>query len=378
MQTTEKLARTSLYRWHVDHHGRMVEFGGWEMPVQYSSIVEEHLATRQHVGLFDVSHMGRLRFDGPRASEFLDSLLTRSMRDLPLGTIRYALVTNEAGGVLDDVLVYHLSEEERSWYLMVVNASNRAKIVAWIKRHLPADVSCTDLTLDTAMMAVQGPQALPLVAEVTPFDPAKLKFYRGQLVGGAGSSSTRGTIVSRTGYTGEDGCELIVPEGEAQPLWETLVAGSLARGGRPAGLGARDTLRLEAAMPLYGHEIDETINPLQAGLDFAVDLEDRQFPGRDALAQIQDGPALPRRVGLECDGRRVPREGYAITREGQPVGVVTSGGFSPTLQRPIAMGYVEPDASPLGTALEIDVRGRREPARVVKLPFYRKKTRSTP
>ncbi|MDH3716884.1 MAG: glycine cleavage system aminomethyltransferase GcvT [Planctomycetota bacterium] len=379
---TSELARTRLYQWHVDHGARMVEFGGWKMPVQYTSIVEEHVATRQAIGLFDISHMGRLRFDGAAAGRFLDSLVTRRVDDLKTGRIRYALMTNDEGGVLDDVLVYHLvdghlNEDGGSFHLMVVNASNRLKIVDWIGRHITDDVQCTDQTLDTAMIAVQGPRALELTAAVIGFDPSQLKYYRGQIVpvplnGGGTSGGRVQAVVSRTGYTGEDGCELIVPADQAESLWQQLVDRGGAMGALPAGLGARDTLRLEAAMPLYGHEIDETISPLQAGLDFAVDLENRQFPGRDALARIQDGPALPRRVGLECSGRRVPRDGYAITRDGEQVGVVTSGGFSPTLQKPIAMGYVAPAASDVGTQLSIDVRGRGEPARVVKLPFYQR------
>ncbi len=279
--------------------------------------------------------------------------------------------------MLDDVLVYHLSDESGPFYLMVVNASNRQKILAWIADRLPADVQCTDQTLETAMIAVQGPRALQLTKTVVGFDASSLKYYRGKVVtislqGGASGEGGVEAVISRTGYTGEDGCELMVTADWAERLWQQLVDRGGAVGARPAGLGARDTLRLEAAMPLYGHEIDETITPLQAGLEFAVELENRQFPGRDALVGIQKGPALPRRVGLECFGRRVPRDGYAVMRDGEEVGRVTSGGFSPTLQKPIAMAYVVPSASGLGTQLTIDVRGRGEPARVVPLPFYQR------
>ena len=344
----------------------MVEFGGWEMPVQYTSIVEEHHATRNAVGIFDISHMGRLRFDGPDAAAFLDSLVTRRVDNLAPGRIRYALITNDEGGVLDDVLVYHLQDGQDTFHLMVVNASNRDKIVQWITPRLPTSVPFADQTLETAMIAIQGPRGLQLTQNVLGFDASTLKYYCGQLLKG----EPAGRIISRTGYTVEDGCELIVPAADAPSLWQQLIDQGKALGAVAAGLGARDTLRLEAAMPLYGHEINESISPWQAGLDFAVDLPNRSFPGHAALERLEGDPALPCRVGLECSGRRVPREGYPIKHAGEEVGIVTSGGYSPTLEKPIAMGYVPIALSALDLELTIDVRGREEPARVVTLPFY--------
>lgn len=361
-----QLNQTPLHDWHAGHGGRLVDFAGWSMPVQYQSIVAEHQATRSAAGLFDVSHMGRLRFEGPGAAEFLDRSVTRRVKDQAAGRVRYALVTNDAGGILDDVLVYHLTGGAAgSYYVMVVNAGNRTKIVDWIKPRLAgANVYFTDATHDWAMIALQGPRALEIAQPLVEERLDALKYYHARETRIAG----HGGIVSRTGYTGEDGCELIVGAGVVVPICEALVAA----GATPAGLGARDTLRLEAAMPLYGHELSEAINPYQAGLAFAVDLDGREFPGRDALARLKDDPNQPRRVGLELSGKRVPREGFGILAAGRTVGQVTSGTFSPTLDRPIAMGYIEPAFAAPGTQLEIDVRGRPEPARIVELPFYRR------
>ena len=371
---TTNLAKTPLYDWHVDHGGRIVDFGGWAMPVQYTSIVQEHSATRNAVGLFDISHMGRLRFDGTDAAAFLDSLVTRRIVGMQQGRIRYGLLTNERGGTIDDVLVYRLHDDGGPFHLMVVNASNREKAIDWLCGHIEAagDVQLRDLTHEMGMVAVQGPRALEIVAPLVGCDPNEMKYYTGCCVPVAGTS----WIVSRTGYTGEDGCELIVPADAVVGLWEQLASSAAAVGGVAVGLGARDTLRLEAAMPLYGHELSEKITPIQAGLGFAVNLKDRVFPGHDELAKLRDDPTLPRRVGLECAGKRVPREGFAIHYQGEPVGEVTSGTFSPTLERPIAMGYVAPAVAEPGTELAIDVRGRYEPARIVPLPFYQRPEKS--
>lgn len=365
------LAQTPLFDWHAAHGGRMVDFASWSMPVQYSSIVAEHHATRRAVGIFDVSHMGRLRFDGPQAEQFLDRLVTRRVTSMPAGQVRYALVTKHDGGILDDVLVYHLADHEtgKPYYLMVVNASNRRKIGTWIaaNHRQPDDVHVVDRTHETAMIAVQGPRALEVVKPLTASDPARLNYYHADETEILGTPS----VLSRTGYTGEDGWELIVPADCAAEVWQSLLDSASAIGGLPAGLGCRDTLRLEAGMPLYGHELSEQINPLQAGLGFAVDLEGRSFPGSDVLEQL-DRSELPKRVGLRLEGGRVPREGYAILRGADLVGRVTSGTFSPTLERPIAMGYVQPEFAAPAQELSIDIRGRAEPARVVKLPFYRR------
>jgi aminomethyltransferase len=366
------LLRTPLCDWHSAHGGRIVDFAGWSMPVQYGSIVAEHQATRTAAGLFDVSHMGRLRLDGDGAAAFLDRLLTRKVIGQGPGKIRYSLVCNESGGILDDVLVYHLQEHGGGLYhLVVVNASNRQKIVDWFRSHLTPsdDVQLVDRTVETAMIAVQGPAALRCVEPLVGADIGGLGYYTGTETTICGQPG----IVSRTGYTGEDGCELIVPATAAVEVWEKVLAHGKDAGAMAAGLGARDTLRLEAAMPLYGHELTEEINPIQAGLHFAVNLDGREFVGRSALVTAKQNKQQAVRIGLELSGKRAAREHYAVLANGQPIGEVTSGSFSPTLQKPIAMAYVPPRYAELGTELAVDIRGSAEPARVMKLPFYTRK-----
>lgn len=363
--------QTPLYRWHVEHRARMVDFAGWSMPIQYTSIVEEHQATRRQLGLFDISHMGRLQFSGSGAAQLLDRLVTRRVADMSPGRIRYALVTNEQGGILDDVLVYCLAGAEGgSLHQMVVNASNREKIVDWIRSHIRPDdqVQLVDQTLETAMIAVQGPHALETVAPLVTTDVARMKYYTGamSMIGGHPG------IVSRTGYTGEDGCELIVGKDDAVAVWEAVCDRGQQFGVKPIGLGARDTLRLEAAMPLYGHELSESVDPFQAGLDFAVNLQQREFIGCDALKTIEASGLKAVRIGLELTGKRVARQHAAVYRGAELVGEITSGTFSPTLEKPIAMAYVRPSAATVGIDLQIDIRGRKEPAIVVKLPFYQR------
>jgi len=339
------------------------------MPVQYGSIVEEHLATRSGVGLFDVSHMGRLRFQGPQAGKFLDGLLTRSALKVPANRVRYSLVTNDAGGILDDVLVYHLTDgSSREWYELVVNAGNRDKIVGWIERQggSAPEVGFSDETLATAMIAVQGPLAIERLDSLAIFPLAvgRLKYYEAAPTLFAGQPA----LVSRTGYTGEDGVEVVIAAAAAMSLWEGLVQA----GGRAVGLGARDTLRLEAAMPLYGHELNESLDPFTADLAFAVELTGRKFVGSSTLSDRAKVADHPRRVGLELTGKRVPREGYGIYVGDTHTGTVTSGTFSPTFQRPIAMAYVQAEHAAPGTAVWVDIRGSREAAQVVRLPFYKR------
>jgi aminomethyltransferase len=372
---TESLAETPLHDWHAARGGKLVDFAGWSMPVHYGSIVAEHQAARRAAALFDVSHMGRLKFGGPGSGAFLDGLLTRRVADMAVGQIRYGLVANEAGGILDDVLVYRLADSVSTpQHLLVVNASNRPKILNWVRFRLSGrdDVLLNDVTRETAMIAVQGPLALDLVQPLVGTGLTAMRYYHGIQTEIAG----RPAIVSRTGYTGEDGFELTVPAEAAVGIWEKLLAAGRDGGVLAAGLGARDTLRLEAAMPLYGHELSDEINPLEAGLAFAVNLENRMFPGRDALAKIKQSPLARVRIGMELTGKRVPRDHYPILHGSghsrRQIGEVTSGTFSPTFDKPIAMGYVQPDFAKPGTELFVDIRGQAEPARVAKLPFYRR------
>lgn len=368
---TTTLLQTPLHDWHRARDARMVDFGGWSMPVQYTSIVEEHTACRQRAALFDVSHMGRFRFDGPGAESLLDSLCTRRIAGMAPGKIRYSVICNESGGILDDVLVYRLTDDDGGTYFwMVVNASNREKIADWIHQHLAdaGEVQFEDRTRGTAMLALQGPRALEIAGGLTDVPLAELRNYSGT----HGPVCDRPAMVSRTGYTGEDGIEVTVAADDTVTVWEALLQAGDAHGISPAGLGARDTLRLEAAMPLYGHELTEEIGPIQAGLGFAVNLKDRDFSGRTAIERQMQDPTLPRRVGLEMSGRRVPREHQGVFHGDKRVGEVTSGTFSPTLEKPIAMAYVHPHLASEGTTLSIDIRGRREPALVVPLPFYKR------
>ncbi len=366
--TTANLLTTPLHEWHAMHGGRMVDFAGWSMPVQYSSIIEEHVATRTAVSLFDISHMGRFIFQGPDAEALIESLTTRRIAGMEVDHIRYSLVTNEDGGILDDILVYRLQHSSgESFYSMVVNASNRNKIRDWILKHQGnRDIGFEDHTLDTGMIAVQGPRAVELVEKRTHFPLSGMKYYTGKRSEVFGVPA----LVSRTGYTGEDGCEIIAASQHIPMIWERLHQAGQSMGLIAAGLGARDTLRLEAAMPLYGHELSEDINPAQTGLSFAINLKDRDFIGREAIVVAKANPRLNQRIGLEVVGKRAAREGSEIFRDGKRVGIVTSGSFTPTLQKSISMGYVQPDCTTVGGELEIDIRGNRQSARVVAMPFY--------
>ena len=379
------LRRTPLDEWHRGHGARMVPFAGWAMPVWYTSIIEEHLATRSAVGITDISHMGRLRFEGPGAAVFLAELLTRRVADMELGQIRYSLITNDVGGILDDVLVgYYHSAYGQPFYLVVVNAGNRQKIVDWVLAHLPPEraeapgkeIIFTDVSRLWAMFAVQGPRSIEVLQPLVNVDLRWMRYYRGAQVQILHPAAQRqGGIISRTGYTGEDGFELSIASDIAQGVWEAVLQQGRPLGMVPTGLGARDTLRLEAGMPLYSHELSEQTHPFEAGLGFACHLVGYDFPGRDALLRIQKEPLRRVRIGLEVSGQRVARQGYPILHRGQAVGQVTSGTFSPTLRKPIAMGYVRPETAEPGTPLEIDIRGQPEPARIVELPFYHRDVR---
>jgi aminomethyltransferase len=350
--------RTPLYQWHVDHKARMVPFGGWEMPVQYTGIIEEHKAVRTGCGLFDVSHMARLRFDGPDSLNLLEQVFTNSVATMKDGQVRYGLICREDGGILDDVLVYKYPHG----YAMVVNAGNREKIVAWLQKQAARrNVQVIDETFDTSLIAIQGPKSKGLLSDLFTNNVESLKYYFAT----ASEYQKSACSVSRTGYTGEDGFEVSVPNALAGNLWNELIS----RGAVPCGLGSRDTLRLEAAMPLYGHELNESIDPISAGLGWAVKLEKGEFIGREALRNL---PARPMRVGLELDGKRAAREGSPVLVAGVPVGTVTSGSYVPFLEKSIAMAYLPQASAKPGTELAVDLRGTQVPAIVVHLPFYKR------
>jgi aminomethyltransferase len=346
--------RTPLYDAHVRLKARIVDFHGWEMPIQYAGIVEEHTAVRTRAGLFDLSHMGRVRVRGRDRRAFLQRVLTIDVDKVPPGRCRYTFLLTDKGTVIDDLIFYADPESD----LLVVNASNREKDLAWMRDHASGDVRLEDQTFTVALLAVQGPRSLEGVRETLGVDPGGMKYY---------TFGTYGEhLLSRTGYTGEDGFEIFLPAERAAEVWDRFLKAGLP----PIGLGARDTLRTEAGMPLYGNDIDDTTTPLEAGLGFAVDLDKPPFVGQEAL-RAQREPAR-RLAGFVLETKRSPRPGYDVFHGGRKVGAVTSGTYSPTLGKSIAMAYVPAELRKPGEAFEIDVRGRREPAKVVKLPFYRR------
>ncbi len=372
---TDSPLKTPLHDAHVAFGARMVEFAGWSMPLVYTSIIEEHNHTRNSCSLFDVSHMGRLRIEGRDAEAFLNRLCTRNLAGADVGRSYYSHVCREDGGVLDDVIV---SRYEDHW-LMVCNASNRAKIVAWLGQHAQGlDVTIADQTSSTAMIALQGPNTMELAAELVPVDLSTLKRYRFTTVDFLGMPFS----LFRSGYTGEDGLEVICPASAVRMLLPALV-GNKAKPRediRFAGLGARDTLRIEAAMPLYGHELSEEVDSLTAGQGWCVDLS-KDFIGAEPMRLLKEVGLKRKMVGLELDGRRIGRKGHKVCAGKSIVGEVTSGTMSPTLGESIAMGFVASEYAAEGTALRIDLGGKQRRAqcgaRVVKLPFYQRSRRVT-
>ncbi len=371
------MLKTPLHKFHVDNGGQMVDFAGWEMPIRYSGILEEHRQVRESGGLFDVSHMGRVKIIGRHARRFLERLCTRRISDMQAGQCRYSLVCNEKGGVRDDVIVYRFDEDD---FLVVVNASNREKLLTHfeaVRAAADLTVKIDDQTLDTAMIAAQGPKVIEMVSKFSKEIPS-LKRYRFAVK----NLVIVKLIVSRTGYTGEDGVEVILPANMVGMAMKMLLQGvdfnSPDAVIKPAGLGARDTLRLEAAMPLYGHELGEETNALSCGVDFAIsrdkDQQERgeKFIGQDALRATADSGGPARKLaGFILNGKRSARQGNSIRCGDREVGVVTSGCLSPTLGTPIAMGFIDRDRAEVGTALAVDTgRGVIE-GKVVPMPFYK-------
>lgn len=353
--------KTPLYSQHERLEGKIVPFAGYLLPVQYpAGVIAEHMAVREHAGIFDVSHMGEAILEGPDAVANLDYLLTNRFGDLALGGARYAVMLYESGGAVDDLIVYRRGEEK---FLLVLNASNKDKDVAWIAEHLTGDVRFADVSAQVAQIALQGPDSKAILTTLVPEAQLPSKYYtfiENVLVAGVPC------MVSRTGYTGEFGYELyMTPEG-AEAVWCAL----LEAGAQPCGLGARDTLRLEAAMPLYGHELSAEIDPLTAGLDFVVKLDKEDFIGKATL--VAKGAPSKARVGLKVTGRGIVREHEAVFIGDTQVGETTSGTHCPTLNVGCAMAYLDLPHSEVGTAVEVEVRGRRVAAEIVSLPFYSK------
>ena len=353
---------TPLHAIHKRLGARMVEFAGFDMPVQYHSILEEHAAVRERAGLFDVSHMGQIHLRGPAALATADRLLTRPMASLRVGRVRYALLCNEEGGVVDDVTVYRLADDH---LFLCVNAANIEKDYRWIVRNSPDDAGVRNASDETGLLALQGPASPAILERISSGSPDTLERY-----GFAEFAvADRDALVSRTGYTGSDGFEIYVAAGDLAAVFNALLSEGAADGLVPVGLGARDTLRLEAAMPLYGHELDDTTSPLEAGLGKFVKLEGRDFIGAEAIARRAAEPQTRVLVGFELDAKGIARADYPIARNGQDVGVVTSGAPSPTLGKSIGLGYVAPELAAPNTTFDIRVRGRAIPAHVVETPF---------
>ena len=362
---------TALRTRHEQLGARLIPFAGWLMPIQYSGILNEHRAVRAAAGLFDLGHMGQVRIAGGDALDFLQFITTNDVSVLDSGDAQYSLLPNEQGGVIDDIIVYRLPDEPD--YFVVVNAANHAKDVAWMlhqqARRSDLDVSVTDVSDEFGMIAIQGPNAERIVAQQTTIDLGELgpfHWLRAQVAGIP-------LLVARTGYTGEDGFEFYVPNERTGDLWDALLEAGRPMGLVPVGLGARDTLRLEARMPLYGNELGDDISPLEAGLGWAVKLDKGAFIGRDAIAKVKASGPPRRTVGFQLSERAgTARHGYEVQLDGKTIGVVTSGAHSPTLDSDIGLALIDSPAAGVGKPLQIVIRGRPVQAKQVKLPFYQR------
>jgi aminomethyltransferase len=357
-----------LAKVHRELKAQMAEFAGWDMPLQYSGIIEEHLAVRNAAGLFDISHMGEISVRGPNALDFLQRVTTNDVSKLAIGDAHYSTVLNENGGTLDDIFVYRLGEHD---YMVVANAVNVDKIFKWFKNQAKDEVELNDITMSTVMLALQGPMAQATLQKLTSFDLKTLGRFKAAFVDVAGMK----TLVSRSGYTGEDGFELYLmdePQSEpsrAEKLWNELLNAGKEFGIRPCGLGARDSLRLEAGYVLYGHELAEYITPLEARIGFAVKLDKGDFIGREALLKQKEKGLTRTRIGLCMGDKGVPRQGYKVLADREEAGYVTSGTLSPILNVGIAMGYA-PLSIKDANEVTIEIHGKQKVVEVVEMPFY--------
>jgi len=360
--------KTPLYQTHLASGAKLIEFGGWLMPVQYAGILEEHRAVRERAGLFDVSHMGEIRITGPDAIKFVNYLVTNDISKLAVNQIMYSPMCYPDGGVVDDLLVYRLGEQE---LLLVVNAANTDKDFTWIKEAAANfNVEAVNISDNVAQLALQGPKAEAILQKLTDVDLKAIKYYWLQQ-----DVPVQGIrcLVSRTGYTGEDGFEIYCQPAEVTKLWSLLLEAGKEEGLVPAGLGARDTLRFEACLPLYGHELSETITPLEAGLGFFVKLTKDDFIGKEALAK-QKAEGVKRKImALEIIGRGIARQDYRCLAGGQEIGVVTSGSYAPTLNKNLALALIAADKAEVGQEIAVEIRGKEVAAVVVNKPFYKRK-----
>jgi aminomethyltransferase len=367
--------QTALYTQHQELGAAFTDFGGWQMPLKYRSELEEHHTVRRAAGIFDLSHMGEVMVSGPQAADFLNYAVVSNLAVMAVGKAKYSLICNEDGGVIDDLITYRLAEDR---FLVVPNASNSDAVAAELQqRAVNFDVTVQDQSQDTALIAVQGPNAEAILLGMAGGGDREaitsLKYYAAVHAELAGQS----LLLARTGYTGEDGFELFLENGQAVQLWKAITEAGTERGLAPCGLAARDSLRLEAGMPLYGHELGLDTNPFEAGLGGVVSLEKTEdFVGRSVLEPLKGETPARKLVGLRGAGRRSARAGYDVVRDGRTIGTVTSGLPSPTLGYPVALAYVETELAEPGTELEVDLRGRPERFTVVELPFYKRPDRA--
>src|SRR2546421_218948 len=348
----------------------MVPFGGWEMPVQYAGIVEEHRAVRAAVGCFDVSHMGEFEVEGPQALASLQRLTTNDVAALEVGQVQYSLLCYPDGGIVDDLTLYRLASDR---YMLTVNASNIDKDWAWVQEH-GAAARWRNVSGETGLIAVQGPKAEALVGRLADRDVPRIAYYHFA----EGTIGGVRTLVSRTGYTGEDGFELYAGAADTPRLWSALLQAGRGDGAVPVGLGARDTLRLEMRYALYGNDIDQTTNPLEAGLGWIVKPGKGDFVGRDAIEKVRAAGPRRRLIGLEMADRSVARHGYPVVKDGGATGLITSGSYGPSVERSIALAYVASAHAAVGTELGVEIRGQVKPGRVVKTPFHPSRVKKGP
>jgi len=360
------LKQTPMHAAHVAAGARMIEFGGWHMPVQYSGVIDEHIAVRTRAGLFDVSHMGEVTVRGPQALDYLQHVTCNNVARLKPGRAQYTGVTNPQGGFVDDMLVYMLGERD---YMMVPNAATTAKDVAWLEAQLERfDVELRNVSDEWAQLALQGPRSVQILQPLVEPDLGALKYFQFVRTPVEGADC----IVSRTGYTGEDGFEIYAPTADGERIWNAVMRAGKPHGLQPTGLAARDTLRLEAKLPLYGNDIDDTTTAYEADLGWIVKLKKGDFIGRDVLARQAAEGTLRKLAGFEMSGRGIARHGYPVCLEGEEIGRVTSGSFAPFLKKNIGLAYLPTAAAVPGTEFQIEIRGRTEPAVVVPTPFYQR------
>jgi aminomethyltransferase len=359
--TPDSLKRTPLRDVHVAAGAKMVPFGGWDMPVQYTGIIEEHRCVRSAVGLFDISHMGEFEARGAGALQAVQAITSNDASTLAIGQVQYSLLCYPEGGIVDDLTLYRLADQH---YMLTVNASNIDKDWAWVIAH-GKGAEWKNISAETGLLAVQGPKAEALVQRLADRDVTRVPYYH--FVSGAVAGVQ--CLISRTGYTGEDGFELYVPAARAEALWNALVDAGKPDGIQPIGLGARDTLRLEMKFALYGNDIDETTNPLEAGLGWVVKPAKGEWIGRGAIEAMRAAGVKRKLVGFEMAERAVGRHGYRMLKDGAAAGIVTSGTFSPSLERCIGMGYITSELAAAGTEFDVDIRGQAHRARVAKTPF---------